>query len=171
MEIEVKFTVNGREDLIRALEVLRGMGYDFVPEGKVRYSDTYYDPGDGGALRFREYEGGKIVRTYKRDKRVSSGVVYRVENEREVSREEMLRETRGRTPMLQTLTVRERCRSGKVELTYDVVWYDDSTQMAFIEVEGPEDEVRRIAEALKGMGFRPETRSKLEIGLGMRRRV
>lgn len=168
MEIEVKFAVNGREDLIRALGVLRSIGYDFVPMGKVRYSDTYYDPGDGGALRFREYEGGRIVRTYKRDKRVSNGVVYRVENERDVSREEMLKETRDRTPILQTLTVREKYRSGEVELTYDVVWYDDSTQMAFIEVEGPEKEVRRIAEILKETGFRPETRSKLEIGLGMK---
>ena len=168
MEIEAKFLVGGREDLLRALKVLKEHGYRFLPSGKVRYSDTYYDPGDGGALRFREYGDGRIVRTYKRDRRTEDGVIYREEVEREVSREEMRGEVGERRPILQTITRRERYVSGEVHLTYDVVWYDDSTQMAFLEVEGPEEEVRRIARLLKEAGFRPETRSKLAIGLSLR---
>ncbi len=170
MEIEAKFIVGGREDLLKALRILEGHGYRFLPRGKVRYYDTYYDPKDGGALRFREYEGGKVVRTYKRDRRTEGGVIYREEVEREVSREEMRREVSKAEPILQSLTVREEYVSGEVSLTYDVVWYDDSTQMAFLEVEGPEEDVRRIARLLKEAGFRAESRSKLAIGLSLKGR-
>ncbi len=170
MEIEAKFLIGGREDFLKALRVLEEHGYRPLPYGKVRYSDTYYDPGDGGALRFREYEDGRVVRTYKRDRKTEEGVIYREESEREVSREEMRGEVEGTKPILQTLTVRERYVSGEVQITYDVVWYDDATQMAFLEVEGPEEDVKRVARILKDAGFKPESKSKLAIGLSLKGR-
>ncbi len=167
MEIEAKFHVNGRENLERVKRIVEGMGYPITGGERETYTDTYYDAGEGAVLRFRRYGDGRIVRTYKRDRKVEGGVIYREERESEVSEEDMRRETEGRTPLLQTYTVRERYGAGPLVLTYDVVWYGDATQMAFVEVEGPEEDVRKVAKKLAEEGFRVETRSKLEIGLAL----
>jgi len=168
MEIEAKFVVGGEEDLRRALELLRREGFSLRYEGEERYTDRYYDPGDGGALRFRIYPGGRIVRTYKRDISSEGGVVRRRECEREVSREEMASETRCVAPLLELMVMRRTYGGENLKLTYDVVWYDDSTQMTFLEVEGDGEVVERAASILRGGGFRVESRSKLAIGLAMR---
>lgn len=169
MEVEVKFRIGGREDLLAALQVLRCNGMDFVLEGEERYADVYYDPGDGGALRYRFYGDGRVVRTYKRDLRSEDGVKFRVEEEESIPEDLARAETSGKTPQAEMLTKRERYRWGDLVLTYDLVRFAGDLQMAFLEVEGPEEDVKRVANLLKKKNFQLENRSKIEIALDLKR--
>ncbi|NPB03059.1 MAG: CYTH domain-containing protein [Thermotogae bacterium] len=168
MEIEAKFRINGREDLERILSLLKKNGYSFQKERKVRYTDVYYDPGDGGALRFRLYEDGRIVRTYKKDVDKEGGVVVRQEDERDVTIEDMRREVFGKIPILESITHREIYSFDGLKLTYDRVIYGDDTEMLFLEIEGDEKTVKRLATLLEKSGYTSENRSKLAIGLALK---
>jgi CYTH domain. len=167
MEIEAKFVLSSQEDLDRILEILKGMGS--LPKGEkvLSFWDIYLRTEDRSeAVRYRIY-GEKLVRTYKRDISKFEGVVKRVEEEREVSLEEFEVEKKKRGTILETRTNRKEYDYGDFKVCFDSVLFHGSIKMLFLEVEGKEEKVKEISKILSDMGFKVESRSKLEIGLSL----
>ena len=167
MEVEAKFVLSSEDELERVLEMLEKMGFSQKGEKVLKFWDIYLKTeSKKEAVRYRIY-GGKIVRTYKRDVARDGGVIKRVEEEREASLEEFEGEKGKRGVLLETYTKRKEYDYGDFKVCFDSVVFHSNINILFLEVEGEEGKVKEISRVLSNMGFKVESRSKLEIGLSI----
>lgn len=167
MEIEAKFIVSSEEDFKRILNIVRSLGFDDNKFEEERFYDYYLNSGNEEAIRYRFYSDGRIVRTYKKDVSANQGVVKRIEEERISDEKEFRMERDKRGVMLQTFTSRKEYDFGSFKLIFDSVYFNENTNMLFVEIEGDEREVKLISDKLKESGFISTTKSKLRIGLDL----
>ncbi len=168
MEIESKFLVKGREDFERMVRMVEIMGYRVCWTERCGFTDVYIKTGrKDEALRYRIFEDGRVIRTFKRKLGFEGGVVKRIEEEKPSTYEEFLKEKNEKGVLIETLSKREIRDYGDFKISFDSVIFGDSTNMLFVEIEGDEGKVREITRKLVDNGFTVERRSKLEIGLNI----
>jgi hypothetical protein len=94
-------------------------------------------------------------------------VIQRAEEHRAASVEEVEGEPGARRGLLETYTKRKEYDYGDFKVCFDSVVFYGNINILFLEVEGEEGKVGEISGVLSNMGFKVESRSKLEIGLSI----
>ncbi len=168
MEVEAKFIISSEKDFKKILNIVEALGFDVRRFDEKRFYDYYLVSGnDKEAIRYRFYSDGRIIRTYKKDVGINEGVVKRIEEEKASDEREFRRERDKRGIMFQTFTSRKEYDFGNFKLSFDSVYFNESINMLFVEIEGYEKDVKLISDKLKEAGFISTVKSKLRIGLDL----
>ncbi len=183
-EVEIKYRIRDPLEISRFVEKRWG-----VRGKRKRIYDVYFDTPSldliKGSIAFRTREiasdGEKktYLITYKRKIKTSDHIMHREEIEKEIDAEiyESLHLSdyiefdfeghRGKiSPVIGIESHRMEYDLGKVKIVIDEVKFSDELMEFFLEIEGPEEEIRKIRSELEQrFHLEPLTLSKLEMGL------
>ncbi len=183
-EVEIKYRIRDPMEMARFIEKRWG-----VRGKKKRIYDVYFDTPSldliKGSIAFRtreitpEGERKTYLITYKRKIKTSDHIMHREEIEKEIEPEiyESLHLAdyiefdfeghRGKiSPVIGIESHRLEYDLGNVKIVIDEVKFSDELMEFFLEIEGPEEEIRKIRKELEErFHLEPLNLSKLELGI------